>query len=94
VGVFGTSAGTEPGVDGYLRGQVFNREVPEKKCLEFYRLFCVDITSSTERVITVPVMETTIASNTETNKYFIAVQKYPPCKKIPCDFDAIVEAHH
>jgi hypothetical protein len=29
VGVFGTSAGTEPGVDGYLRGQVFNREVPE-----------------------------------------------------------------
>jgi hypothetical protein len=31
VGILGTSAGTEPGVDGYLRGQVFNREVPKKK---------------------------------------------------------------
>lgn len=42
MGVFGTSPGTEPRVDGYLRGQVFNREVPEKKCLEFYRLFAVE----------------------------------------------------
>jgi hypothetical protein len=36
VGVFGTSAGTEPLVDGYLRGQVFNREVPEVEDL-YYR---------------------------------------------------------
>jgi hypothetical protein len=35
VGVFGTSAGTEPGVDGYLRGQVFNREVPEVEDLHY-----------------------------------------------------------
>lgn len=38
MGILGTSPGTEPIARNYLRGQVFNREVPEKENLH-YRLF-------------------------------------------------------
>lgn len=60
---------------------------------QIYSLFCTDITSNTEKNVTVPYVQTTNTLNTVKMKSFVAVQKYSPYRKIPCDFDALIIAH-